>query len=734
METKTCCAYNATRDCTLSSKVSVADSEREPLKVLKILIEDLARDSESGLWLTPLLHAPQLARLFPFDFVYLDIDLKVLQGVALLPGVPFPEFNGQVASALILPLSLLESTGTQQGDQLMVCDAEELEIRLAGISKPAAIAPKQPLRVIPSNASVAPGPTFWPLSGSSSPVPFPNGAGVVTQGTAFTVSLSTSWQITKSTMAAVLPEPIEAQEEEAASENLAVSEIAVADTESTEAQEEIVATGAAEDRVSDTIPDRVRPAEVAQSAQGDLVTASVPPGAAELEEVAETVGAMPGTVVVAERAPLEVKPGAVEERGQAEKPRIDISSVPSKPAPDVERATVQADGHEIGTDALIQQRKELATHIPAAIATSTDAGSAAPKKQSTEKKKKEPKEHLGTLVKRWLNCPDPLPERRSIIRLLSRELVVYTGNREKIERYEVRDVSPTGLYLYTEERWKPGDVVSLVLQRRDATEKDRERRVSIEVRVVRCDEGGVGLSWVWPEGVEFEPWKRVHTKRSDETDADYFLRELRLTRALGFLRQICLPAAEETKLALHRRLSNKRVASAVEIALQAQEMFGRCERGADKLAHPDMVRRILENGSWTEDDWIRQWWAGLLVSSCSADGLDTSNSGFIDMLAKLTPVHLRVLSFVCRKATESVAAGQPAAKLEVYCTGEELIEAVGSQSLARIHQTMGQLSSLGLLAENNKPSYVAVTDKVKTRTVPTLLALAMYARCNGHQQ
>ena len=66
-----------------------------------------------------------------------------------------------------------------------------------------------------------------------------------------------------------------------------------------------------------------------------------------------------------------------------------------------------------------------------------------------------------------------------------------------------------------------------------------ERRVYVETRVVRCDEGGVGLLWLWPEGVEFEPWKRVHTKRSDETDADYFLRELRLTRALGFLRQIC---------------------------------------------------------------------------------------------------------------------------------------------------------------------------------------------------
>jgi hypothetical protein len=49
METKTWCAYNTTRSCTLSSKVTVADSEREPLKVLKVMIEGLARDSKSSL-------------------------------------------------------------------------------------------------------------------------------------------------------------------------------------------------------------------------------------------------------------------------------------------------------------------------------------------------------------------------------------------------------------------------------------------------------------------------------------------------------------------------------------------------------------------------------------------------------------------------------------------------------------------------------------------------------------
>src|SRR5579862_186495 len=131
MEAEICCAYNATRGCRLSSKVTVADSEREPLKVLKILIEGLARDSESSLWLTPLLHAPHLARLFPFDIVYLDREHRVIEGAALRPGIQIPQFTDQTASALILPLDTLTSTESQPRDQIIVCAEEELEARIA---------------------------------------------------------------------------------------------------------------------------------------------------------------------------------------------------------------------------------------------------------------------------------------------------------------------------------------------------------------------------------------------------------------------------------------------------------------------------------------------------------------------------------------------------------------------------------------------------------------------------
>ena len=728
MESKTCCAYNVTRGCRINSTVTVADSAREPLKILKVLVEGLARDSKSSLWLTPLEYAPQLTRLFPFDLAYLDKDMKVLVAVELRPEIPAPKFRTEIASALILPFNSLQSSSTEPGDQIIVCVEDELELRLAEISCPSVVEPVTLVADIPIAASSLPFTAFpkQPLH------PFPSSqvlvhtlAASVPQGTGSTVGMVSTWQILNSTTATAVLEPVEvreaSQEEEAGSEKLA--NVAPAYTESADLDEKVASAsipGTASTKISE-LSDTAAFAEVAQSAQKEAAPAAVEAITVELEATARE----PETVA-AELETLEPNLDDVDPSGRAEKPKSDVPLT----AQVVEQAGLKAAASETKADASIAKRKRTTESAPAKVTTSTDAGRAVtPKKKPREEKK----ESLGVLVKRFLNCEDPLPERRSIIRLLVQGLIAYTGDGEEKKLHEVRDVSPTGLYLRTQERWKRDDVVSLVLQRKGGTEEQCEKRVTLKLRAVRCDDGGIGLSWLWPEGVELEAWRRVHTKRSDETDADYFLRELRLTSALGFLRQICPAAMEEMKVGFHKRLSNKRVASAVEIVLKAQEMQGRLEPGAKVQAHPDMVRRTLENGSWTEDDWIRQWWAGLLVSSCSAEAPDTSNSVFIDLLAKLMPVHLRVLEFVCRKATELIEAGEPAATLDLYCTAQELIEAVGSQSIARIHQTMGQLSSLGLLAESNKPSYVAVTDKVKTRTLPTPLALKMHARCNGHQ-
>ena len=148
-------------------------------------------------------------------------------------------------------------------------------------------------------------------------------------------------------------------------------------------------------------------------------------------------------------------------------------------------------------------------------------------------------------------------------------------------------------------------------------------------------------------------------------------------------------------------------------------------------ADSEIIMRIIESGSWIEESWIRKLWAGMLASSCSPDGHDRSNLSFIDLLARLTPIHLRILSHACNKAIEAIAAGASESNLELYSEPAELMEVADSHSYPRIQQTIGHLATYGLLADISRPSYVAMSDKAKTRTTPTALGLKIYARCNG---
>ena len=131
MDTKVFCVYNVARGVFLSSKVTVADGANQPLTILKVLVGGLAMDSKSGLWLSPVYGMPAVPRLFPFDLLYLDSELGVLDLAEFVPGAEFPPYRSEVASALVLPSQSLHSTQTERGDRLLICLAEEMESRIA---------------------------------------------------------------------------------------------------------------------------------------------------------------------------------------------------------------------------------------------------------------------------------------------------------------------------------------------------------------------------------------------------------------------------------------------------------------------------------------------------------------------------------------------------------------------------------------------------------------------------
>jgi hypothetical protein len=138
MKTRVFSAFNLARGVLLNCKLAIADNGHQPLKLLDIVISGMGMDATAGLWLTPLHAIPAVPRVFPFDLIYLDKDYRVLETAEMGPGIDFPTFRADVASALVLPSDTLRSSQTASSDRLIVCPASDLQTLLAasGVSQP----------------------------------------------------------------------------------------------------------------------------------------------------------------------------------------------------------------------------------------------------------------------------------------------------------------------------------------------------------------------------------------------------------------------------------------------------------------------------------------------------------------------------------------------------------------------------------------------------------------------
>jgi hypothetical protein len=98
-------------------------------------------------------------------------------------------------------------------------------------------------------------------------------------------------------------------------------------------------------------------------------------------------------------------------------------------------------------------------------------------------------------MKNWLNWMFSR-ERRHDHRQARPHLLAYYWNGGIPEPHELRDVSSDGFYLLIPERWYPGTLVMVSLQRMGTAEYDAERAITVQARVVRLGDDGVALELV----------------------------------------------------------------------------------------------------------------------------------------------------------------------------------------------------------------------------------------------
>ena len=124
-------------------------------------------------------------------------------------------------------------------------------------------------------------------------------------------------------------------------------------------------------------------------------------------------------------------------------------------------------------------------------------------------------------LQRWWS-PDP----RKAPRESSPGLAAYYWTGGAPQAHNIKDISSTGLYVVTEERWYPGTLILMTLQKTASGEESAERAIAVHTRAVRWGKDGVGLQFILPDDTAAPHESSRLADGVDRKELDRFLRQL----------------------------------------------------------------------------------------------------------------------------------------------------------------------------------------------------------------
>ena len=328
----------------------------------------------------------------------------------------------------------------------------------------------------------------------------------------------------------------------------------------------------------------------------------------------------------------------------------------------------------------------------------------------------------------WLvNLLSQRAERRS-----AEQFAAYRWAGSAVKQDKVKDISSTGVYVVTEDRFPVGTTLSLTLQKEGPLEKSPEHRITALARVVRSGQDGMGLTFVASKEAEPREWESLLEKLVEQTKPQDMTELVRLAEALGFLSRLCPGGAGHVGHLFRDSMSNHKVKNVVQIALGAESLQTSKAVAGGTHANARLVARILEDGSCTDEEWLQHYWSGLLLSSCSADGKDESNLRFVELLGELTTIPIRILTVVCLRATKVLSESGSLTAKPLPCRIDEVMVTTGSREL-QIERDFERLAGLGLIEKRDPKLSPALLPSDEASITPSSLGLQLFARCNGHQ-
>jgi hypothetical protein len=330
-------------------------------------------------------------------------------------------------------------------------------------------------------------------------------------------------------------------------------------------------------------------------------------------------------------------------------------------------------------------------------------------------------------LKRFGEQEKPRAERRAAHGLAARYGIKYPTDSAGI-----KDISSSGIYLFTEKRLHTGELATLVLREEGKTEQSEELQFSVHARVAREGEDGIGLSFVLPPGMNTDLWGVLVRNIVLLTDHQQVADMFHALRTVLFLCQICQAEAEEAIQLLGGQLDAERTANVVRIAIAAEHQLN-TDPGFDNMrADPKLVANILRDGSWAPDDLTLQLWTGLLVSSCATDSPDDANRILAELLVQFTATQAKIFMFACERTLNGAQASGSSVAGPVVLTPKEIVELTGIHDLYRNATDLAYLFNLGLIEKVF--DFTSYHDADQFDISPTPLGLELYKHCHGSRE
>jgi|SRR6185437_5847822 len=126
-------------------------------------------------------------------------------------------------------------------------------------------------------------------------------------------------------------------------------------------------------------------------------------------------------------------------------------------------------------------------------------------------------------MKTWLK---KLLDQRRAPRDITPPLAAYFWDGGRPVAHIVKDISPTGFFLATTERWLLGTLVMVTLQRTRTESSRPDASLIVMSKVVHHGDDGVGFSFIPVEGSVSDQRSRPGSHAADRRTLDRFLRSL----------------------------------------------------------------------------------------------------------------------------------------------------------------------------------------------------------------